>query len=217
MTFIGTLASFPKPGHTIAIAGKTTNNAKHLEIDFLSADSDQNNLILHLCLHLDKQTLTINTKTNGCWFVGHQIKLNHINAGDNFKVTILLMLDEFFISFENGLRCTYPYRSSIDQIGKIRVSADVEYITQLLESRAVSSSLNQQIDSTNEGNSNFVNSIARNFITGDVIVIKGMAYGDDKMSFSISLFEQSSGETVFELSPKVEHKTVVYKGDVVQR
>lgn len=215
MAFIGTLACLAKSGHAVTVAGKTTNDAKHLEIDFLHTKSDQDNLILHLCMRLDKQTLTINTKIDGVWSIGHQIKLTHISAGDAFKVQILLMMDEFFISFENGVRCTYPYRTNIDQIRLVRVSADVEYITQFDQTEAFGSvSLIHSNALLTERNWIFTNNIPRNFIAGDVIVMKGVAYGDETGDFSIFLCGRDSGQTIFKLNARFEDKRVIYAGDI---
>lgn len=211
MAFIGTLTFLPRPGCAILIAGKATNSAKCLEIDLLTTKSDQDNLILHLCMNLEKQTLTMNTKTAGIWCVGHQIKLSHISAGATFQLQIVLSVDEFLISVLDGSQYRYPYRTSIDAIGWIRVSGNIEYVTHLVEARTSVSTLNQ----LNEGqNGTFTNNVIRNFINGDVIVIRGLVYGDDSGTFSLLLTNKSLGQTIFKLTPRFEDHRVTYAGDV---
>lgn len=137
------MVNFTKPldaveaGQVIEVTG-SSNHPNRFDIDLTSGDGvewDSGNIALHISVRFGiKGEIVRNTFDQDTgWgheerkdFVFPENSLNPVHRGGEFKISIYVDIDMFFISIDDTPFCTYPFRKPLSEIMRINILGDVE-------------------------------------------------------------------------------------------
>lgn len=183
-------------GQTITIVGRVSNNAQRIDIELSSGNNqgaDAGDVQFHMSCRFQANDTSIvrNTHVRGVGWQKEERRenlipfntLNPIKRGGDFKVSIFVDRNAFFVSIYEKPFCTFAHRLPIAGIKKITIGKDVNEIYQVNQRSA-------QPDPWPNVNTNIFESYApQQFNPGNVIVITGMPRGNLNGDFTINFYD----------------------------
>lgn len=208
-----------QPGHLLTFTGKTSESAESFDF-FLGADdgmsSDFGDIQLHVSVRFAGNLCIIrNSYTKGIgWdsneernenFLAHN-NPNPIERGGNFKFSIYVDEEKFYLTIDEKPFCTFDHRKKIADIKQFSICGDVEHVCQV----------NHSVSKIHEihpfNRANFNGSLPK-MSTETAIVFSGICKGAPKESknehFVISLIEVASGRVLIQVIANFESGVIV--------
>lgn len=122
---------------------------------------------------------------------------NPIKAGDDFKVSIYVDVEQFFVSIDDKPFCMYTHRSDITQIRRLNIVNDVERVYRVEHESAQSKKWPAKNDDV------FRASIPRSFNIGDILVIKGVTSGNSEGFFMLNILDEDLKRPYFHMKAEL--------------
>lgn len=183
-------------GQTITVVGRASNNAQKIDIELSSGNNhgaDAGDVQFHMsCRYQANDTSIVrNTHVRGVGWQKEERRenlipfntLNPIKRGGDFKVSIFVDQNAFFVTIDEKPFCTFAHRLPIVGIQRINIGRDVDEIYQVNQRSA-------QPDPWPTVNTNIFQSFApRQFNPGNVIVITGVPRGNPNGDFTINFYD----------------------------
>jgi Galactoside-binding lectin len=201
-------------GQVITIHGKIETSALEVIIDLTEAVDEKpcHEVPFHLSLRFgvdDNEIVRNSHTTEDGWGDEERDEnlipgnvLNPIKSGDDFKVSIFIDVDHFFVSINDKPFCTYAHRSDVTQIRRLNITNDIETVYNVEHETAQPRKWPLKTDDL------FRASIPRSFKMGDVLVIKGVTRGSDEGSFALNILDEDLKRPYFHMRTNLSDKTI---------
>lgn len=198
-----------EPNHVLTVSGKTKESAEYFDF-FLGSDNgvkdDFGDIQLHVSFNFaGVPSIVRNSYTKGVGWEGKEEKEenlllnnspNPIKRGGDFKITIFVDKNVFYISLDDKPFCTYPFRLPVHGIRRVNVYGDVEKVYEVNHT----TSQRREASKGNEGN---FSCSAPAIKRGMAMIFSATPSGPSNGHFEVNLKESASGRFFFELKSDV--------------
>lgn len=194
--YIGRL--FPvKIGQLITVAGRVSNSAEKIDIELSRVNSNEDDLgdiqfLLSARFFDEDNSIVRNSHVKGVGWGDEErsenifpfnTSQNPLIKGGNFKISIFVDSEAFFVSIDEKPYCTFAHRHEITNIQKIKIAGDVDEVFQVNQQSA-------QPDPWPIVNTNvFETHAPSQFNPGNVIVITGVPRGNPQGNFYVKFYD----------------------------
>lgn len=199
-------------GQVITVFGRTRKNAGRLDIELTEvADECQSGDIpLHISIRFDPVDLVRNSQTAKIgWGVEERKEnlisgnvLNPIKPGEDFKVSIFISHEMYYISINDKPYCTYKHRRDFKQIKRLNINKDVEQVYEVQHSTGEGKKWPTQVDSL------YRVSIPKAVKPGDIFVISGTTRGSNSGTFALNFFDEHLKRPYFHMRAQLGKKGI---------
>lgn len=188
---------FPaKVGQLISVAGRVSSDPQQIDIELSSVNNEGEDagdvqLLLSTRFYPNDTSIVRNSHAKGVGW-GDEERLenilpfnsqNPLIPGGNFKFSIFIDSDAFFVSIDEKPFCTFAHRQSIENIQKIKIAGDVDEVFQVNQRSA-------QADPWPIVNTNVFEAFApEQFNPGSVVVITGVPRGHLNGGFYVKFYD----------------------------
>lgn len=193
-------------GHVLCLAGKTSDDCNSYKVSLSSEDERESALTIFINVRLKE--IIMNSFLNSQWRE-ESVKLGvpSMKSGERFKFYILFSDDKLHIALNDKHLCKYPLDMSSVDIKSVKVSGEIENITQIDHRQVFPSTWPPIVDDLKT--TAFSSEVPSQFLPGSVIVIKMQVSGAQNGSFFIRFNERGTKRQLFHLNPRFAEKIVV--------
>lgn len=194
-----------KLGHILVIAGTTKADCWNFKVNLTNNEAE---IPFSIFVNLRMKEIVMASFVNSEW--SKSVKSNIpavIKSGEPFKIYILVTDDKFHVALNENFLFDYEHRSDLNIISKVKVSGDLEKITQVDHRRAFPTPwppIQEDLSSVA-----FSSDVPYNFAPGSVIVMRMVVSGASGGSFFIRFNERATKKQLFHFNPRFEERTVV--------
>lgn len=193
-----------KPGQVITIYARTRAEANRFEIRLTEAiDENQSEEIsfeASVRFQDDAEIVRNSHSVSLGWGDEERMEnvfpgniANPIEAEDDFKLSIYIGEENFFVSIDDKPYCVYAHRSDCTLIQRLEILNDVEKVYRVDHESTKAEKWPRKCDDT------FRVSIPRFFNINDIFVIKGVASGSDNGSFALNILDENLKRSYFHM------------------
>lgn len=182
-------------GQVLTIHAKAKSDAKNIDIELTEAEDDKYcaEIPFHLSVRFTGSGKIVrNNKTKASKWGKEETtenlvlgnEANPLNPGDDFKVSIYIDIDNFYVSINGNPFCFFKHRKDCKKITRLNVTNDFDKVYRVENEKVATIGWPGQTDTV------FRLPVLRKIKINDVFLVKGVICGSDKGSFAINIFDQ---------------------------
>lgn len=190
-------------GHVLVITAKTTEDCKNFKVNLTNGGLD---FPLTIFVNLRLNEIIMNSFLDSQWRESMRCEVPYMSAGD-FRFYILATEEKLHIALNDAHLCQYEHQSSVDSIRTIKVSGDLEKVTQVDHRRVYPSAWplkHEKIETAA-----FSAECPVEFFPGVVIVMTMRVTGSSSGSFFIVFYDRATERQLLHVNPRFAQKAVV--------
>lgn len=191
-------------GHILVIAGTSSLNCKTFKVNFTNGESE---IPFTIFVNLRLPEIVMNSFLDGEWKDSVKSNKFNIKAGEPFKIYIFASDSKFHIAVNGEDFSTYKYQTSLYHIKCVKVSGDLEKVTQIDHRRAYPSAW--PIVQEDLATVAFSCDTPHNFAPGSIIVLKMILSGSRDGNFFIRFNDRATKKQLFHFNPRFADRIVV--------
>ncbi|KAL7033456.1 hypothetical protein ACKWTF_007592 [Chironomus riparius] len=194
-------------GHILIVSFKLKEKSLWSKIDFSNDIDEINNIPLSISIDEKNNCIKLLSFVNGDKKSEKCLKVKKNNKDDNIKFYILTLDCKFRIALNDEHLCSFDYKCDLSCIKLIRVSGDVDYVTQIDHRKIYPQPWpqNQEDFST----ISFSSDLPCRFSENTIIVLRMKLSGAITGSFFIRFNEMSSKKQLLHFNPRFDEKVIV--------
>lgn len=190
-------------GHVLVITAKTTAECKNFKINFTNGGLD---FPLTIFVNLRLHEIIMNSFLDSQWRESIRCEVQNLKSGE-FRFYILATEQNVHIALNDAHLCQYEHQTSVDSIRTIKVSGDLEKVSQIDHRRVYPSAWplkQEKIESAA-----FSAETPLEFFPGIVIVMTMSVTGSNNGSFFVVFYDRATERQLFHVNPRFGNKAVV--------
>lgn len=201
-------------GQVITVYGRTRKNAGRFDIELTEAADEckSGDIPLHISIRFNAVDLVRNSHTARIGWGAEERQenlipgnvLNPIKPGDDFKVSILISNEMYYISINDKPYCTFKHRRDFKQVKRLNVLKDVEQVYEVQHTSGQGKKWPTQVDSL------YRVSIPKAVKSGDIFVICGTTRGTNGGTFALNFFDDHLKRPNFHMRAHLSTTNIVF-------
>ena len=194
-------------GHILIVSFKLKEKCSSSKIDFSNDIDEISNIPLSINIDENNKCIKFMSFVNGNKKSEECLKVKKSCKDSKIKFYILTLDSKFRIALNDEHLCSFDYKCDLSYIKLIRVSGDVDYVTQIDHRKIYPQPWpqNQEDFST----ISFSSDLPCRFSENSIIVLRMILSGATTGSFFIRFNEMGSKKQLLHFNPRFDEKVIV--------
>lgn len=194
-------------GHILIVSIKLKENSIFSKIDFSNDIDEIRNIPLSINIDENTNDIKFISVSNGNKESEECIKVKKLCKDSKVTFYILTLDDKFRIALNNEHLCNFNYKCDLRYIKLIRVSGNVDYVTQIDHRKVYPQPWPQNQEDL--PTISFSSDLPCKFSENTIIVLRMTLSGTTTGSFFIRFNEMGTKKQYFHFNPRFEEKVIV--------
>lgn len=192
-------------GQTLFIGGTTSRNSSNFKITLTTVGEDE--IALKIFVNLWKKKISLSSFLDSRWDESSDSSLDAMKAGEPFKISIFVGDGKFHVAYNGEHLNVYDFKTSLTRIQDVRVSGDLEKITQVDHRSCYPTAwppIQQDLETIG-----FSSDVPHKFKPGSVIVLRMIVTGSTDGSWFIRFNEFGTKKQLFHFNPRFAERLII--------
>ncbi|XP_070493637.1 32 kDa beta-galactoside-binding lectin-like [Chironomus tepperi] len=194
-------------GHILIVSFKLKENSLWSKIDFSNDIDEINNIPLSINIDEKNCHIKFASFVNGYKKIEECFKMKQIYKNNKIKFYILTLDDKFRIALNDEHLCNINYKCDLSYIKLIRITGDVDYVTQIDHRKIYPQPWPQNQEDLSTVS--FSSDLPCKFSENTIVVLRMTLSGATTGSFFIRFNEMGSKKQLLHLNPRLDEKVIV--------
>lgn len=191
-------------GHILVIGGTTSSNGTTFKVNFTNGDGE---IPFTIFVNLRLKEIVLNTFSAGEWKESVRSNKFEIKPGEPFQIYMFAGESKFHIALNGENFSEYKYQTSLHHIKSIKVTGDLEKVTQIDHRRAFPTPWPPvQEDFSSIG---FSCDTPQRFVPGSIIIMRMIVTGSINGNFFIRFNDRASKKQLFHFNPRFQERLII--------